>query len=278
MSSLSDISLREVIKSYGIHPEKSLGQNFLFDFNLIDKIARSAGPLEGRTVIEIGPGPGGLTRMLLQRGASKLIAIEQDARCLGALQDISLAAPGRLEVINADALKVNETELAQGKIKIVANLPYNIATVLLFKWLENIQHYESLTLMFQKEVAERIGAKPSTKDYGRVSIMAQWLCEVVHHFDIAPEAFIPPPKVTSSVISLIARKEPLAPANKATLEKICKFTFNQRRKTLRSSLKQLTPTPEILLEKAGISPTRRPEELSVEEFCALSRAWDQLYP
>ncbi len=274
----SDISLREVIKAYGIWPEKSLGQNFLFDFNLIGKIARAALPLDGRTVIEIGPGPGGLTRMLLAYGANKLVAIEQDARCLGALSDIAALAPGRLEVVQADALKVDETSLAEGRVKIVANLPYNIATVLLFKWLENILFFESLTLMFQKEVADRIAAAPGTKDYGRVSVMAQWLCEVHHHFDISPEAFIPPPKVTSSVISLIPRPTPLAPANKTTLQTLCKATFNQRRKTLRSSLKQLIPAPESVLEEAAILPSRRPEELSVEEFCALARAYDAHHP
>lgn len=270
----SDISLREVIKKYGIWPEKSLGQNFLFDFNLIDRVARSAGALEDVTVIEVGPGPGGLTRMLLGRGAKKVIAIEQDARCFGALADIALLAPDRLEVIQADALTVDETMLATGAIKIVANLPYNIATVLLFKWLENIRYFESLTLMFQKEVADRIAASPRCKAYGRVSVMAQWQCHVQHHFDISPEAFIPPPKVTSSVISLIPRAKPLAEANKETLEKVCKATFNQRRKTLRSSLKQISKTPEALLEHAGIIHTRRPEELTVEEFCALSRAYD----
>lgn len=267
--------LREIVKTYGIVAEKKLGQNFLFDLNLTDKIARSAGALDSCTVIEIGPGPGALTRSLLSAGAKKVVAVEMDTRALHALQDYLVpVSGGRLELVQGDALSIQETEIASGNIKIIANLPYNIATTLLFKWLDNIQAFTSLTLMFQKEVAERIFAMPRTKAYGRVSVMAQWLCEIVPVMDIPPQAFNPPPKVTSSVITLVPRKAPLAPASKPVLEKLCKAVFGQRRKMLRKSLQQLTPQPESLLQVAGIKPERRPEELTVQEICALARAWE----
>lgn len=267
--------LREIVKTYGIVAEKKLGQNFLFDLNLTDKIARAAGALDNYTVIEIGPGPGALTRSLLSAGAKKVVAVEMDTRALLALQDYLVpASGGRLELVQGDAISIRETEIASGNIKIIANLPYNIATTLLFKWLDNIQAFTSLTLMFQKEVAERILATPRTKAYGRVSVMAQWLCEIVPVMDIPPQAFNPPPKVTSSVITLVPRKEPLAPASKPILEKLCKAVFGQRRKMLRKSLQQLTPHPETILQVAGIKPERRPEELTVQELCALARAWE----
>lgn len=264
--------LSDVLKKYGITPKKELGQNFLFDLNLTDRIVRSAGNLEDVTVIEIGPGPGGLTRSILHGGAKKVVAIDQDTRCMGALHDIAEASGGRLEVVHADALAINERELTTGRTKIIANLPYNIATVLLFKWLETPELFESMTLMFQKEVADRIMAKPRTKAYGRLSVMTQWCCDVKDNFDISPKAFIPPPKVTSTVITITPRQMPVAEADKTTLENLCKAVFGQRRKTLRSSLKQLTPNPEELLQYAGILPEKRPEELGIEEFCALARA------
>jgi 16S rRNA (adenine1518-N6/adenine1519-N6)-dimethyltransferase len=267
--------LSAVLKKYDLAPKKSLGQNFLFDLNLTDRIVRYAGDLAGCSVIEIGPGPGGLTRSILNGGAEKLIVIEQDERCIAALEDIAAAAGGRLQIINADALTIKERELTASPIKIIANLPYNIATVLLFKWLEYVGDVESMTLMFQKEVADRIMAKPRTKAYGRVSVMTQWQCEVEHNFDISPKAFIPPPKVTSSVITITPRKQVLAPADKQVLETLCRIAFGQRRKTLRSSLRQLTSEPEKLLEEAAIQPEKRPEELSVEEFCALARGLEK---
>ena len=268
--------LREIVKVYGIVAEKKLGQNFLFDLNLTDKIARSSGPLADVTVIEVGPGPGALTRSILAAGAKKVVAIEMDDRCLEALGHYLVPVAGnRLELVKGDALVVNEATLVQGRAKVIANLPYNVATTLLFKWLDMLPMFESLTLMFQKEVAERIIAPPRSKAYGRVSVMAQWLCTIHHEMDIPPQAFNPPPKVTSSVITLVPRKEPLAPASKPLLERTCKAAFGQRRKMLRKSLQQITPNPELLLKAAGIAPERRPEELSVTEFCSLARALEQ---
>tara|TARA_R100000005_G_scaffold96433_1_gene83294 strand:- start:1907 stop:2740 length:834 start_codon:yes stop_codon:yes gene_type:complete len=265
--------LREVIAQYGLNADKSLGQNFLLDLNLTGRIARCAGKLEGETVIEIGPGPGGLTRAILNAGAARLIVIEKDTRCLPALADIAAAFPGRLEVINDDALEIDEVALFEGKAKIIANLPYNVATPLLIKWLRRRERFSSLTLMFQKEVADRITAIPRTKAYGRLSILCQWLCDTRREFDISPRAFTPPPKVTSTVVTLIPRAEPHYPADPALLEKVVAAAFNQRRKMLRASLKPLGRPPEEMLEKAGIEPTRRAEELSTEEFCALARAY-----
>ena len=268
--------LREVIAKYGLRAEKSLGQNFLLDLNLTGRIARCAGSLEGETVIEIGPGPGGLTRAILANGASRLIAVEKDRRCLPALADIASAWPGRLEVYNEDALELDETALFEGRAKIIANLPYNVATALLIKWLASPERFSSLTLMFQKEVADRITATPSTKAYGRLSILCQWLCTVSRQFDISPRAFTPPPKVTSTVVLLTPRAEPAFPADKATLEKVVAAAFGQRRKMLRASLKPLGKPAEEMLAAAGIEPTRRAEELTVEEFCTLARAYESL--
>src|SRR5690606_17643901 len=218
--------LREVIAQYGLNTDKSLGQNFLLDLNLTGRIARSGGKLDGATVIEIGPGPGGLTRAILEAGAARLIVIEKDRRCLPALADIAACYPGRLEVVEGDALEVDETTLFEGKARIIANLPYNIATPLLLKWLRRREHFLSLTLMFQKEVADRITALPRSKAYGRLSILAQWLCETRREFDISPRAFTPPPKVTSTVVTLIPREEPLYPADPDILEKIVGAAFN----------------------------------------------------
>ncbi len=269
--------INEILKKYNINADKKLGQNFLFDGNLTDKIARSTGTLDGKTVIEIGPGPGLLTRSILAAGADKVIAIEKDERCINALNDYLVPkSNGRLSIVNADALKTDIYNSTNEKIKIIANLPYNISTELLFMWLDSIDKYESFTLMFQKEVAMRIMAKPKTKDYGRLSIKAQLLCDIDHEFDLPPSAFFPPPKITSSVITLVPRKKALGQVNFKTLDKICKATFGQRRKTLRSSLKQLTSEPANILKSASIDETKRPEELTIEQFCELANSFDKL--
>ncbi len=262
--------LRDVIARHGLGADKSLGQHFLLDLNLCARIVRAAGDVTQGTCIEVGPGPGGLTRALLEAGA-KVIAVEKDPRCIALLGELAAAAPGRLEVIHGDALKIDVATLGAGPRRIVANLPYNVGTELLFKWLETPTAFESMTLMFQREVALRIAAEPGSKTYGRVSIMSQWLCEVAIAFDINPRAFTPPPQVDSSVISLTPRKEPLAPANAATLERVTAAAFGQRRKMLRQSLKSLGGDPIALCEASGVDPTARAETLTVEQFCALAR-------
>jgi 16S rRNA (adenine1518-N6/adenine1519-N6)-dimethyltransferase len=264
--------LREVIARYGIGARKSLGQNFILDLNLTRRIARAAGPLDDGTTIEIGPGPGGLTRALLDEGAARVIAIERDPRCLAALGELAEHYPGRLAIVAGDALEIDPATLAEKPRRIVANLPYNIATALLLRWLDRIGEYESLTLMFQREVAERLVAAPRTSAYGRLSILVQWLCEARILFDIPPRAFTPAPKVTSSVVRLVPRPMPLAPADKAVLERVTAAAFGQRRKMLRASLKSLGVPVEPLLAAAGIAGTARAEELSVTEFCALASA------
>ena len=268
--------LRDVISRYGLRAEKSLGQNFLLDLNLTGRIARCSGSLQGETVLEIGPGPGGLTRAILSEGAGRLIAIEKDDRCLAALADIQQAYPDRLDIINADALAVDETTLFDGKARIIANLPYNVATPLLIKWLTKADRFSSMTLMFQKEVADRITATPGTKAYGRLTILCQWHCEVARQFDISPKAFTPPPKVTSTVVQLIPREKPLYPATKSVLEKVVAAAFGQRRKMLRASLKPLGQPTAELLSRADIIPTRRAEELTVEDFCRLARVFEEM--
>jgi 16S rRNA (adenine1518-N6/adenine1519-N6)-dimethyltransferase len=264
--------LREVIARHGIAARKSLGQNFILDLNLTRRIARAAGRLDEVTVIEIGPGPGGLTRSLLAEGARRVVAIERDPRCLAALGELATHYPGRLELVAGDALALDPATLSEAPRKIVANLPYNIATALLLRWLDRICDYESLTLMFQREVALRLVAPPRGPAYGRLSVLVQWLCEPKILFDLPPRAFVPPPKVTSSVVSLTPRPTPLAPAAKPALERVTAAAFGQRRKMLRSSLKTLGIPVEPLLAAAGIPPTARAEELSVPEFCALARA------
>ena len=263
--------LREVIRRHDLGARKSLGQHFLLDVNLVGRIARAAGPLAGVHVIEIGPGPGGLTRALLASDAASVLAIERDQRCVGALADLAAAYPSRLSVIAGDALEIDPVELTPGPRKIVANLPYNIATALLLAWLPRLDAFESLTLMFQKEVAERLIARPRTKEYGRLSVLVQWLAEVTLLFDVPATAFVPPPKITSTVVRIVPRAVPLAPCRRETLERVTAAAFGQRRKMLRQSLKILGPAPENLLADAQIAPTRRAEELSVEEFCALAR-------
>jgi 16S rRNA (adenine1518-N6/adenine1519-N6)-dimethyltransferase len=264
--------LRDVMRRHGIEPRKSLGQNFLLDPNLTRRIARSAAPLDGSDVIEIGPGPGGLTRALLAEGARRVVAIERDRRCIAALSELASAFPGRLDVIEGDAREVDAATLAGLPRKIVANLPYNIATPLLIGWLRQIGHYESLTLMFQKEVALRLAARPRSSDYGRLSVLTQFLCAVEIVFDVAAAAFVPPPAVTSSVVRLVPLPHPRGDCGIAALERVTAAAFGQRRKMLRQSLRSLGGDPASLLAAAAITPTSRAEELSVEEFAALAAA------
>ncbi|HEY4164732.1 MAG TPA: 16S rRNA (adenine(1518)-N(6)/adenine(1519)-N(6))-dimethyltransferase RsmA [Dongiaceae bacterium] len=268
--------LRDVIARHGLDARRSLGQNFLLDLNLTGRIARAAGKLDEGTVIEIGPGPGGLTRALLANGAAKVIAIERDPRCLPALAEIAAVYPDRLQVIEGDALQVDAGSLGVAPRRIVANLPYNVATPLLLRWLGQADRFASLTLMFQKEVAERLVAQPRTKDYGRLSIITQWRFEAKRLFDIPPRAFTPPPKVTSSVVQLIPREKPAFPADQQDLEQITEAGFGQRRKMLRQSLKQLPVETNNLIARADVPETARAEELSLEQFCALARAFADL--
>ena len=261
--------LREVIARYGIVAHKRLGQNFLLDLNLTGRIARSAGRLDQATVIEVGPGPGGLTRALLASGARRVLAIERDRRCLAALGELAAAYPGRLDIVAGDALELDPATFSEKPRKIVANLPYNIATPLLLGWLDRVGEYESLILMLQREVAERLIAWPRSKSYGRLSVAVQWVAEARIVFDVPARAFVPPPRVTSSVVAILPRAEPLAPAHRPTLERITAAAFGQRRKMLRTSLKPLGIAVDPLLERAGIAPTARAEELTVAEFCAL---------
>jgi 16S rRNA (adenine1518-N6/adenine1519-N6)-dimethyltransferase len=275
--------LRDVVAAHGLNARKALGQNFLFDLNLTRKIARAAGPLAGVAVIEVGPGPGGLTRALLSEGAEKVIAIERDARALGALAEIGVHWPGRLEIIEGDALRIApETLIAKAgamPVHIVANLPYNIATALLAGWLEAEPwppFYDRLTLMFQREVAERIVATPAERaDYGRLAVLAGWRTEARILFDIPPAAFTPPPKVTSSVVELIPRANPEA-CDAETLSALTQAAFGQRRKMLRQSLKGFAAArgldPIALITAAGLEPTMRAEEVGVAGFVRLARA------
>jgi 16S rRNA (adenine1518-N6/adenine1519-N6)-dimethyltransferase len=264
--------LREVIARHGIVAHKRLGQNFLLDLNLTDRIARAAGRLDHAAIVEIGSGPGGLTRALLSGGARRVIAIERDRRCLAALSELAAAYPEHLEVVAADALELDPTTLAEPPRKIVANLPYNIATPLLIGWIERIREYESLTLMFQREVAERLIARPRSKSYGRLSVLLQWVAEARILFNVPARAFVPPPKVTSSLVEILPRSDPLAPAKRLALERVTAAAFGQRRKMLRTSLKPLKIPVTELLERAGVAPTARAEEISTAEFCALARA------
>jgi 16S rRNA (adenine1518-N6/adenine1519-N6)-dimethyltransferase len=267
--------LREVIARHGLAAKKALGQNFLFDLNLTRRIARAAGPLEGFTVIEIGPGPGGLTRALLMEGATNVIAIERDDRALAALAEISAAYPGKLTVIPGDALETDYARLAAGTpTKIVANLPYNIATPLLIGWIGSSEwppFYESLTLMFQKEVAERIVAKSGGKEFGRLSVLCQYRATAKKLFDVNRSAFTPPPKVTSSIVQLMPKANPEPECRLEVLERVTAAAFGQRRKMLRASLRSLLPEPEVLLNELGIDPELRAEQLPVEAFARLAQ-------
>lgn len=266
--------LREVIRDHELVAKKSLGQNFLLDLNLTARIARSAGDLAGSDVLEIGPGPGGLTRGLLVEGARRVLAVEKDPRCMAPLGEIAAAYPGRLEVIEGDALEVDVRAHLTPPIRIAANLPYNVGTELLVRWLtppEWPPFWQSLTLMFQREVAERIVAKPGTNHYGRLAILAQWRCDAKIVMSLPPEAFTPAPKVHSAVVHLTALPEPRYPADPKVLERVVAAGFNQRRKMLRAALKGVHPRIEALLEEAGIPPTERAERVSIEAFCRLAR-------
>jgi 16S rRNA (adenine1518-N6/adenine1519-N6)-dimethyltransferase len=274
MAQIDDLPpLREVIRRHGLTPKKSLGQNFLFDLNLTARIARAAEPLENITVVEVGPGPGGLTRALLALGARRIVAIERDQRAIAALEEIAARYPGRLEIIAGDALSVDPREqLGPERARVVANLPYNIATALLVGWLTVEPWppwYDSLLLMFQREVAERIVSAPASKSYGRLSVLAGWRTEAKILFDVARSAFVPPPKVTSSVVRLTPRRVPLA-CDAAVLQRVTEAAFGQRRKMLRQSLKTLGVDAAALLADAGIEPTARAEEIPVEGFVALA--------
>ena len=266
--------LRDVIASHGLDAKKSLGQNFLLDLNLTSKIARLAGDISGHDVLEVGPGPGGLTRGLLAAGARRVVALEKDPRCMAVLAQIAAAYPGRLDVFNADALDFDIRGQLTGPVRVVANLPYNVGTELLVRWLTPKDwppFWSSLTLMFQKEVAERIIAKPGTKAYGRLGILAQWKSNPSVVMELPPEAFTPPPKVHSAVVHLETLAEPRFPAPAGLLSSTVAMAFNQRRKMLRSSLKSAAPDIETALRDAGLEPTARAEEISLEGFCALAR-------
>ena len=276
MTSPSLPPLREVIARHGLAAQKSLGQNFLLDLNLTGRIARSAGSLDDHDVVEVGPGPGGLTRALLDAGARRVVAIEKDRRCISALEEIAAVYPGRLEIIEGDALATDMAALVNAPARIIANLPYNIATPLLVGWLQTEPWppwYDSLTLMFQREVAERIVARPGTKAYGRLGVLAQWRTRARILFDVDRRAFTPPPSVTSSVVELVPRNAPLSEADPRALGRVVAAAFGQRRKMLRASLKSLGRDPLPLLEQAQIDPTKRAEELDIEAFCALARAF-----
>ena len=268
--------LREVIRRHGLAAKKSLGQNFLLDLNLTARIARAGGALDGVTAVEIGPGPGGLTRALLAEGAARVIAVERDARAIAALTEIAAYYPGRLNVVEGDALEFDApAHLAGGRARVIANLPYNIATALLVDWLTAEPWppwYDALVLMFQREVAERIVAAPGGKAYGRLSVLAGWRCDAKIMFEVAPSAFVPRPKVTSAVVRLVPRAAPL-PCDAQALQRVTEAAFGQRRKMLRQSLKTLGRDPLALLETAGIAPTARAEEIPVTGFVKLARAF-----
>jgi len=275
MSAIDDLPpLREVIREHALSARKSLGQNFLLDLNLTARIARAAGPLEGATVVEIGPGPGGLTRALLALGAAHVVAVEHDERAIPALEAIARRYPGRLEIVKADALTFDPRPyLGSSKARIVANLPYNIATALLIGWL-SIEPwppwYDMMVLMFQREVAERIVARENDDAYGRLGVLANWRAETRILFDISPAAFVPQPKVTSSVVRLVPRPNPEACERRA-LEQVAAAAFGQRRKMLRQSLKSLPADPARLAAAAAVDPTRRAETVSVSGFVAMAR-------
>ncbi len=267
--------LKQVIDTYGLAAKKSLGQNFLLDLNLTAKIARMSGRNEGHDVLEIGPGPGGLTRGLLAEGARRVLAIEKDPRCRPALADIQAAYPERLKIIEGDALDINPLDHLTPPIRVAANLPYNVGTELLVRWLtprEWPPFWDSLTLMFQREVAQRITAEPGSKAYGRLAILSQWRAEARIVMNLPPEAFSPPPKVSSAVVHLTALKEPRFPADAKMLQHVTATAFNQRRKMLRASLKGLSPDIEDHLVAANIKPTDRAEQIDLERFCALARS------
>ncbi|MCP4922933.1 MAG: 16S rRNA (adenine(1518)-N(6)/adenine(1519)-N(6))-dimethyltransferase RsmA [bacterium] len=271
-------SLQQLARDYGLFAKKSLGQHFLFDLNLTRRIARHSGTLDTGTTIEVGPGPGGLTRALLLEGAQNVVAVEKDRRCVDLLQSLVEASEERLTVLEADALDLDIKKLGPPPYRIVSNLPYNISTALLVRWLKQGILFESFTLMFQKEVADRLFADPSSKAYGRLSILTQFSCKGHRLFDIPPSAFVPPPKVMSSVVHLRPNEELLfsRKSTQGAIEKVAKAAFGQRRKMLRVSLKALTPHAALLLENSGITPTARAEELSVEQFDRLAAVFTSM--
>jgi 16S rRNA (adenine1518-N6/adenine1519-N6)-dimethyltransferase len=280
VSAIDDLPpLREVVRAHGLLARKSLGQNFLFDLNLTSRIARSAGPLEGVTVVEVGPGPGGLTRAILAAGAERVVAIERDSRCLPALAEIAARYPGRLEVVEADALAFDPRPVVGDRpVRIISNLPYNVGTALLTGWVAGEAWppwWQSLTLMFQREVAERIVADETRpKDYGRLGVLCGWRTEARILFDVPPSAFVPPPKITSSVVHLVPRTNPL-PCRVGALEAVTRAAFGQRRKMLRQSLKALIPEPAAAIAEAGLDETIRAEDVPVAGFVALANAFDR---
>ena len=271
--------LREVIRAAGLSAKKSLGQNFLLDLNLTRRIARSAGPLEGVTVVEVGPGPGGLTRALLVEGAAKVIVIERDERCLAPLEDIAAAYPDRLEILSADARDIDYASLPiAGPARLVANLPYSVGTPLLVGWLKTDPWppwFDSLVLMFQREVAERIVAAAGGKDYGRLAVLSQWRTDPRILFSLPPDAFTPKPKVASAVVKLVPKEHPEPSCDISVLERVTAAAFGQRRKMLRASLKQVTPDPESLLTGLGLDPQARAETLEISDFCRIANALTQ---
>ena len=274
--------LREVIRDHGLTAKKGLGQNFILDLNLTRRIARAAGPLEGRTIVEVGPGPGGLTRALLLEGAARVVAVERDPRCLEALAEVAARYPGRLEVHAGDALEADWRTLIgpqPGPVTIAANLPYAVATLLLVGWLESEPWppwWGRMALMFQKEVAERIVSEPGSKAYGRLSVLSQWRAKVRIVMTLPPEAFTPPPKISSAVVEFLPRQEMSPPCSVKSLGKITAAAFGQRRKMLRQSLKQLGGDAEQLLAAAGIAATLRAEQLAVSDFARLAYVWERL--
>lgn len=276
MARIDDLPpLRDVIAAHDLRAKRSMGQNFLLDLNLTARIARISGPLEGVEVLEVGPGPGGLTRGLLAEGAARVLAVEKDARCLPALAEIAAAHPGRLEVVHGDALEVDAGARLAPPWRVVANLPYNVGTELLVRWLTPSvwpPPWQSLTLMFQREVAQRIVALPGSKAYGRLAVLALWRCDARIALTLPPEAFVPPPKVSSAVVHLAALPAPRYPAEAQVLERVVAAGFGQRRKMLRASLRGIAPDIEDRLRAVGIAPTNRAEEVPLEAWCALARA------
>lgn len=267
--------LREVIAAHGLDARKRFGQHFLFDLNLTRRIARAAAPLDGGTTIEVGPGPGGLTRALLLEGATRVVAVEIDPRAIAVLEELRAVADGRLEIVGGDALEIDPADLGPAPRRIVANLPYNVSTVLLVNWLHRIDALEDMVLMFQKEVVDRLAAAPRSKDYGRLSVLTQHVCTVQRLFDIAPSAFVPPPKVVSSVVRLRPRPAAERLGDLRPLERVTAAAFGQRRKMLRSSLASVFPQPQAVLERLGLPPTARAEELQVGDFVRLAKALEE---
>ena len=266
--------LKDVISKYQLRAKKSLGQNFLLDLNLTSKIARYAGNLDQFDILEIGPGPGGLTRSLLNEGARKVVAIEKDSRCIEALEEIQATFPGRLKLLQGDALSTNASEHLADPVRIIANLPYNIGTELLVRWLTSKtwpSFWQSMTLMFQKEVANRIVASPGSKAYGRLSVMSQWRCDTKIAFNVPASAFTPPPKVESTLVHFESLKQPKFPAEVEVLEFVVSKAFNQRRKMLRGALKGYFQNVEEGLLSIGVLPTKRAEDITVQEYCAMSQ-------